>query len=85
MLKFILGLMVGGTVGFMIFALCSVAKSADNQSGYKLNNCRWCKNHKGKSELQFSVIDDDFGQYVRESMIKFCPFCGRELIRSEDK
>lgn len=42
-------------------------------------SCSWCHNNKGKTELQFSVIDDDFGQYVKSSMIKFCPFCGRSL------
>ena len=41
--------------------------------------CTWCHNNKGKTELQFSVIDDDFGQYVKDTMIKFCPFCGRSL------
>lgn len=43
------------------------------------NICPWCQNHKGKTDLDFSVIDDVFGHYVHVSMIKFCPFCGRRL------
>ena len=45
----------------------------------ELKPCPWCQNKKWKTDLQFSVIDDDFGQYVKTSMIKFCPFCGRSL------
>lgn len=42
--------------------------------------CLWCQNRNtGTTDLSFSVIDDDFGQYVRPSMIKYCPFCGRKL------
>lgn len=40
--------------------------------------CPWCHNGD-RSKLDFSIIDDDFGQYVEPRMIKFCPFCGREL------
>lgn len=46
----------------------------------KLKHCLWCQNRKGETELQFSVIDDDFAQYVKISMIKYCPFCGRKLV-----
>lgn len=45
----------------------------------KPKHCSWCADHKGRTDLNFSVIDDDFCQYVKNSMIKFCPFCGREL------
>ena len=45
----------------------------------ELKPCPWCQNKNGKTDLQFSVIDDDFAQYVKTSMIKFCPFCGRSL------
>ena len=45
----------------------------------ELKPCPWCQNHKGKTDLNFSVIDDDFGQYVKGSLIKYCPFCGRSL------
>lgn len=41
--------------------------------------CRWCQDSKSRTSLEFSIIDDDFGQYVHPSLIKFCPFCGREL------
>lgn len=41
--------------------------------------CPWCTNANGKTDLDFSIIDDNFGQYVHQRMIKFCPFCGRRL------
>lgn len=31
MLKFVIGLMVGGTIGFMVAALCNAAKIGDEQ------------------------------------------------------
>ena len=40
--------------------------------------CPWCHNGDRK-KIEFSIIDDDFGQYVKSSMINFCPFCGKEL------
>lgn len=43
----------------------------------ELKPCPWCQNNKGKTDLDFSVIDDGSGQYVRK--INFCPFCGRDL------
>ena len=46
--------------------------------------CNWCQNHKGKTNLNFSIIDDDFGQYVHPKLIKYCPFCGRK-IQEESK
>lgn len=46
--------------------------------------CRWCQRPSGKTDIGFSVVDDDFGQYVKEPMIKFCPFCGRKLRERED-
>lgn len=45
----------------------------------ELKPCPWHQNHKGKRDISFSVIDDDFGQYVKSSLIKYCPFCGRSL------
>lgn len=41
--------------------------------------CAWCQNHKGNTELNFGVIDDDFMQFVHRDMIKYCPFCGRYI------
>lgn len=44
--------------------------------------CPWCSVN-GKPlkayQLEFSVLDEDFGQRVPMSMVKFCPFCGREI------
>lgn len=45
----------------------------------KLKKCPWCQDHKGRTRLDFSVLDDDFCQYVHTEMIKYCPFCGRKL------
>ena len=46
----------------------------------ELKLCLWCQNKKGKTDLDFSVIDDNFGQYVPQGLIKYCPFCGRKLV-----
>ena len=46
--------------------------------------CPWCQDDWGNTDLDFSVIDDDFGQYVRYQMINFCPFCGRSLKDDTD-
>ena len=43
--------------------------------------CLWCTDKSGKTDLDFSIIDDNFGQYVLRRMIKYCPFCGRELSK----
>ena len=51
----------------------------------KLKPCPWCHNHKYKPELQFTIIDDNFGQYVHEKLIKYCPFCGRKLSEENDR
>ena len=47
--------------------------------------CPWCTNANGKTDLDFSIIDDNFGQYVHQRMIKFCPFCGRRLWNEYDQ
>ena len=41
--------------------------------------CPWCMDKNHKTNLDFSVIDDDTGHYVTERSINFCPFCGRDL------
>ena len=56
-----------------------------------MTECRWCYKNGGKTvlqyELEFSVFDDDFGQFVPSTLIKFCPFCGRRIYttRKEEK
>ena len=45
----------------------------------KKKHCGWCTNTRGSTDISFSIIDDDFCQYVPYKMIKFCPFCGRNL------
>ncbi len=49
----------------------------------ELKPCRWCCDGKGKPikkhKLEWSVIDDDFGQFVPYGLVRFCPMCGRRL------
>ena len=45
----------------------------------KKNRCPWCTNEKFKTDLDFTIIDDGIGQYIPSKLIKFCPFCGRDL------
>lgn len=47
----------------------------------ELKFCPWCQNDKGQTDLDFSIIDDSSGAYVRK--IYFCPFCGRVLERKQ--
>ena len=37
--------------------------------------CPWCK-----TEGEYTIIDNDFGQPLRPSMIHFCFNCGRKLM-----
>lgn len=41
--------------------------------------CSWCQKPNGKTDLDFSVVDDNFGQFVHVNSINYCPFCGRDL------
>lgn len=43
--------------------------------------CLWCKNGN-RNRCEFSVFDEQFGQFVHPNMVKFCPFCGAKM---EDK
>ena len=49
--------------------------------------CLWCHTQNGdelpKYKADFSIIDDDFGQYVHPNLIHYCPFCGRKFEESE--
>ena len=36
--------------------------------------CAWCK-----TEGEYTIIDNDFGQPLRPSMIHYCFNCGRKL------
>lgn len=49
----------------------------------KKSYCRWCQNQNGKTDIDFSVVDDDFGAFVHPAMIKYCPFCGRNIKGGE--
>jgi len=49
--------------------------------------CPWCRNVKKKSQkhkLEWTVIDDDFGQPVSFNLIHFCFACGRNLEDEAD-
>lgn len=41
--------------------------------------CPWCQNKNGNTDLDFSVIDDNYGSFIPWYLINFCPFCGREI------
>ena len=50
------------------------------------NKCQWCCiKFRGeyvprkKHEMEWGVIDEDFGHYVPINLIHYCPFCGRSL------
>ena len=47
--------------------------------------CPWCMDKNGKTDLDFSVIDDMAGQYMHPNMIKYCVVCGRELYNERKK
>ena len=47
--------------------------------------CPWCMNKNGKTDLDFSVIDDMAGQYMHPNKIKYCVVCGRELYSEMKK
>lgn len=47
--------------------------------------CAWCQNEKGKTDITFSIIDANIAQYVPNTLISFCPFCGRELHPKKEK
>ena len=53
----------------------------------ELKPCPWCKEVKKptqKHKLEWTVIDDDFGQPVPSNLIHFCFACGRDLDRRAD-
>jgi len=42
--------------------------------------CQWCHDkNKPLALLEWSVIDDNFGQYVHRDLIHYCFHCGRKL------
>lgn len=48
----------------------------------ELKPCPWCYSHGKKlkkRDVEWSVVDDNFGQFVHLNMIHYCPFCGRYL------
>ena len=47
--------------------------------------CPWCMDKNGKTDLDFSVVDDMSGQYMHPNMIKYCVVCGRELYNERKK
>ena len=47
--------------------------------------CSWCMDKNGKTDLDFSVIDDMAGQYMHPNMINYCVVCGRELYSEMKK
>lgn len=45
--------------------------------------CQWCRPSMFKTDVSFSIIDDDLGQYVPVRLINFCPFCGQRIGGSQ--
>lgn len=43
-------------------------------------DCPWCR-----PSSEYTIIDDDFGQPLHPSMIKFCFSCGRDLRKDFEK
>ena len=43
--------------------------------------CPWCQDVEGQRKLSFAVVDIDINEFVRFSIVKFCPFCGKRLVR----
>ena len=52
-------------------------------SSSKKSYCLWCQDHKGNTDLDFSIVDDASGAYVRINTIRYCPLCGRKLKGEE--
>lgn len=50
----------------------------------ELKSCPWCNDTRGKAYFDFSVFDENFGQWVSPKLIKYCPFCGRKLLKGGD-
>lgn len=58
----------------------SKARQKPKRKGKKHKKpCAWCK-----GEGEYTIIDDDFGQPLRPSMIHYCFNCGRKLKEEDD-
>ena len=56
----------------------TVSNSCEN----KKSECPWC--HDGhKCYVDFSVFDEDCLEFVHPKLVKFCPFCGRNIEGGE--
>ncbi len=50
--------------------------------------CGWCTNRGKpilKHKIEWSVIDEDFGQYVHVDLVNYCFHCGRPLEQNYTK
>ena len=77
------------SVLIMIVLVLLVWKGAEESDevedvDYEEERCPWCTDIYGKTDLDFGVIDDSFGQYVHYNMINYCPFCGRYVKNDTD-
>lgn len=64
---------------FIFEAIQEKQERERNKAKYKKDCCSWCSPNS-----EYTVIDDDFGQPIHPSMVKYCFNCGREL-RKEKK
>ena len=71
---------------FSCFIFGGALSMSEEKGKYADSNrhfCRWCHDEKGNPETSFSVIDDDFAQFVPDFFVKYCPFCGRAIREGE--
>lgn len=85
MFKFLIGALIGGILGFMVFALCSASKEADERAKHG----KWNKLDKIKVKQVEGFIEipkryvyaecpncNNCFTMVCTSQFKYCPNCG---------
>lgn len=68
---------IGGLSDFYVCPNCGTVKVKLEKEE---KDCPWCR-----PSSEYTIIDDDFGQPLHPSMIKFCFNCGRDLRKGEKK
>ena len=80
---FVLGLIIGGTVGLVIYAACCVARRSENQSNNnpKVVRCKDCRHWGG---VPFGYVCRRFsGTYIRNET-KENDFCSYGELKERD-
>ena len=71
---------------FSCFIFGGALSMSEEKGKYADSNrhfCRWCHDEDGNPDTSFSIIDDDFAQFVPDFLVKYCPFCGRAIRGDE--